>query len=448
VISKFCDALTKFNNKSAIIIDLRGNTGGVLGTLVGLSGMMTEKPLMIGTSVYKVGSEPMLALSKARNFKGKIVFLVDNQTVSAAEILSAGLQENSRALVVGQRTAGEALPAVTTPLATGAVLVYPVANFLTNKGKPLEGNGVEPDFTVELDRPSLLKGKDPQMERALALIKEGSSFPKAASAIVDGSSVAVAPPPPPPARRPPPALATKVENNKTGTNQTLKTFPPPIPAVAKDEKSLEIIADFATRIGGNEAFKKLTSYIATGKATISLRGTETATEIYAARQFPDKYALVLTVDAVGDVREIYNGKTAFLQTDYGLDRDLTGDLNVSRSDLFSSILNTIEPGYFKTLVYKGVYEIDGRKKHVLEAATQDGAPAGLAFDVQTGMLFTFVSSGMVHNFGDYRRVGGISLPFTMDMSGVMKIKLDSVKINEPIDQSYFERKQFCFDKVP
>ena len=440
LIPKFCDALTKFNNKSAVIIDLRGNIGGVLGTLVALTGMMTERPITIGTSIYKAGSEAMVAPSMAKNFKGKVVFLVDNQTVSAAEVFSAGLQENGRALVVGQRTGGEALPAVTTPLATGAVLVFPVANFLTNKGRSLEGNGVEPNFKVDLDRASLLKGKDPQIEKALALIEDGTAFPKAASAVISGSGIAAAPPPPPMPTGvlPPPA-------------KKLSKPPPPVAeppaATGKDQKSLQIIHAFANKIGGAAAFKKLASYTAAGNATIELRGTETATAVTVARQFPDKYGLVLTVDAVGDVREIYNGKDAFLQTDYGLERSLGPNSDLTKSDLFSAVFRTIDPDNFRSLVYKGAIENDGQRVHVIQGITTEGVVHGLAFNVKTGMLVTFVQPGMIQNLGDYRRVGEVTVPFALDVSGVMKIQLDSVKFNTPIDRSFFERKTFCFDKA-
>jgi carboxyl-terminal processing protease len=131
--------------------------------MVGLSGMLTDKSIDLGTSIYKVGSENMVALSKGEKLKGRLVFLVDNQTVSAAEIFSAALQENNRALIVGDKTAGEALPSVSVELPTGAVLLYPIANYKTRNGNFLEGRGVEPNFVVALDRQSLLTGKDAQL---------------------------------------------------------------------------------------------------------------------------------------------------------------------------------------------------------------------------------------------------------------------------------------------
>ncbi len=85
--------------------------------------------------------------------------------------------------------------------------------------------------------------------------------------------------------------------------------------------------------------------------------------------------------------------------------------------------------------------------HVIQANTSEGVIHGLAFNVQTGMLVTFVQPGMIQNLGDYRKVGDISVPFALDMSGVMKIQLDSVKFNTPIDNTFFERKKFCYDKA-
>ena len=444
LIPRFCDALTKLKDKRAIVIDLRGNIGGVLGTLVALAGMITDVPITIGTSIYKVGSEPMVAPSMAKNYKVKIVFLVDNQTVSAAEMFSAGMQENNRALVVGQRTGGEALPSVTTSLATGAVLVFPIANFLTNNGRSLEGNGVEPNFTVDLDRRSLLSGKDPQIEKALALIEDGSAFPKAASAAVSASGIAAAPPLPLLSDLP---TAVKAKETVTPPPPPPRKLESPIQTAGKDARSLQILAHFADKVGGALAFKKLGSYVATGEAVIELRGTETATSVYAVRQFPDKYGLVLSVDGVGDIREIYDGKAAFLQTDYGLEKDLGDDADAAKSELFSPIFQALDADHFNSLVYKGVIENQGRKVHVIQATTTDGNIVGMAFDLLTGLLATYVSSGMIQNVSDYRKVGKISVPFALDISGVMKVHLKSVEFNSSIDRSNFERKKFCFDKA-
>ena len=216
VIGKFCDSLTEFASKKAIIIDLRGNVGGVLGTIIGLTGMMSEKPIKIGTARYRSNSELMMAEPKKKRFNGELVFLVDHESVSAAEIFAASMQDNQRAIIVGDHTAGEALPSVSATLATGAVLVYPIANFITPNGRSLEGTGVEPDYLVKLERKALLNGIDTQLDKAVSLLKSNVELPKPRNR---GDGVGIGgdttdPPPPPPMR--PPRVA-----------DTSKVLPPP-----------------------------------------------------------------------------------------------------------------------------------------------------------------------------------------------------------------------------
>src|SRR5204863_4500361 len=55
IIDKFCSALSELKDKKAIVVDLRGNLGGVIGTIMAVSCMLTDRPLTIGTSIYRTG---------------------------------------------------------------------------------------------------------------------------------------------------------------------------------------------------------------------------------------------------------------------------------------------------------------------------------------------------------------------------------------------------------
>lgn len=446
VIARFCDSLTEFHDKSSIIVDLRGNLGGILGSMIGLTGMLTDRNMSIGTFVARNGSSPFTAESKAKNFKGKLILLVDSLSMSAAELFTAGLQGHGRAIVVGERTGGQSLPAVWTKLSTGAVMVYPVADFITPKGVSLEGVGLQPDHVVSLDRGSLLKGSDTQLEKALAISKEPSKE-KGTSAeeirldrlTVIGSSdtrkefigTTDAPPPPPPPKAvgsgsgapPPPKVAS---------------VPPP-----NDQRSLDVIAEFARAIGGVETLKALTSYEARGTVTAGPEG-ETEGELYAARQFPDKYMMVIDSPTLGQVRETYNGKTGLLQADYGADSKLEAP-DPPRMHLYSPIFNALDTDYLKALKFEGEFEVEGRKRRVLSGMTREGMPVGLSFDSETKMLATFSMPGLLYTLGDYRKVEGVTLPFALDLEGLMSVRLSSLTFNTAIDASKFEREQKCFD---
>jgi carboxyl-terminal processing protease len=98
--------------------------------------------------------------------------LTDALSASTSEIFALGLQEAGRAVVVGETTAGAALPSIFKRLPTGATLQFAFADFKTPKGVRVEGRGAVPDVPVALDRRSLLAGHDPQLDAALRVARE------------------------------------------------------------------------------------------------------------------------------------------------------------------------------------------------------------------------------------------------------------------------------------
>lgn len=426
VIEKFCTSLGDFGDKKAIIIDLRGNLGGILGSMIGLSGMVTDKSITLGNFVSRTGTTPFTAAAKNKNFKGKIILLVDGMSMSAAEMFTAGLQGQNRAIVVGERTGGQSLPAVWLKLSTGAVMVYPVADFITPKGISLEGTGLEPDYIVPLSRQMLLRGSDPQLDKAQSLAADDSAFKTKTEVKPAPNTVAIsddAPPPPPPAR--------------------LFTKPPSRPPAPSDAKSLKVIADYLSAFGGLDSLNRISSYEAKGSAEIG----SSDSSLYAARQLPDKFVMVFNSPEMGEVREVYNGKTSFLQTDYGLDSELYPNLDTSRANLFAPIFDTLDANYLKALKYEGEYEIEGRKRHILSGVDSKGSAVGLSFDAGNKMLVTYTTAGILYTFSDYRKVEGVWLPFTIEMENIMTIKLASVTLNPKLEPTIFEKKEKCFDKA-
>ncbi len=466
VVDKFCAALSDFAEKKAIIVDLRGNFGGLIGTLTALTGMLTDHPVVVGTSQYRMGSEVMRVAPKAKNYSGRVVFLVDGQSMSASELFSAGLQEDGRITVVGDRTAGEALPALSTKLSTGAVFVYPIASFKTQKGRMLEGNGVEPDFAVPLSRKSLLNGIDNQLAKAIEVtndnslsktssIDKGEIFtrisgdplppPVRIAASVPNGSVESPPPPPPLARK---TQSDKIVSLSAAPGvpklvvESSATLPP-----AKDAKALEAITDFTAAVGGRENWAKLGSYVAIGRSLIGLRGSETEFKMQAFRQEPGKYAVILSTDALGEVREVHAGKTSFVQSDYGVDNDTSTGRDQSETQLFETVVTAINPDSFETLHFGGLSTIDSANPiTLLYGTTKYGQPIALSFNANTKLLIRVVSGPFSYVFGDYRKIeGGLTVPFQIKLEGMMDVRLDSVTVNAKIDPTIFEKKIRCFD---
>ena len=152
LMKKVCGALRSMHDAPGLIIDLRGNHGGLLGMISGLSGLLETSPLLIGSMQTRQGSTPMVAFPQREPYTGALVILVDSTSQSAAEMFAATLQENGRALVVGDITAGNVIPSAILKLSTGALLQYGFAKYVTPHGTVLEARGVIPDWIVKATR--------------------------------------------------------------------------------------------------------------------------------------------------------------------------------------------------------------------------------------------------------------------------------------------------------
>jgi carboxyl-terminal processing protease len=97
---------------------------------------------------------------------------MDGLSGSASECFAGGMQSLGRARVFGQRSMGQALPALFDRLPNGDVLIHAYGDFVTATGERLEGRGVVPDEEVPLRREDLLAGRDATLERALAWMDE------------------------------------------------------------------------------------------------------------------------------------------------------------------------------------------------------------------------------------------------------------------------------------
>lgn len=449
VIDKFCEALTKFKDKKAIIVDFRGNTGGSLAVMVGLAGMLANEPVDLGTSIYRTGPENLISQSKAKNFKGRLVFLVDDLTVSAAEMFTSSLQESKRAILVGDKTAGETLPAVSVELPTGATLLYPIANYRSGKGKYLEGNGVTPDLIVSLDRKSLLEGRDIQLETALRVIKDEKTFAKTSTdppppdykAPVSGglSNKSDAPPPPPP----------KAVLKDLGT---VTITAPPSPKVVekaptRDQEALQVIGEFAKAVGGKEGYKKIKTYSMTGKVEVGVRGIKQTFDFGVYRESPNKYAEITTSPSIGEIRDIRDGKSIHVKADYGAERKIPFMISITEFEPIAPISLILEVENFTSISYLGVFEREGRKVHVVDGKDKEGETFAATFDIETKMLASFTGLPLTISFSDYRKIGDLMVPFAVDRGQVILIRFDDIKINNQIDPATFQHKDQCFDKA-
>ena len=106
-------------------------------------------------------------------YRGEVVILVDELSISSAEEFAGSLQALGRATIVGSQTPGKCLVANVVSLPNDAILMYPYGQSQTPAGRVLENNGVVPDIAVDLERQQLLAGIDAQFQAALDFIVGG-----------------------------------------------------------------------------------------------------------------------------------------------------------------------------------------------------------------------------------------------------------------------------------
>jgi carboxyl-terminal processing protease len=436
-----CRALSEFKDKKAVIVDLRGNIGGSIGALMGITSMLIDKPVSLGTQIYKNSRESVLVLPQGRKYSGKLIVLIDSMSHSAAEIFASGLQESGRLKVVGEKSAGEALPSTTLKLATGALFMYPFANFQTPDGKFIEGVGVQPDLKVLRERADLLTGKDVQLDAARTLIKAESS-----PAAGNGDNEK---PPPPPLLPPPPALK-RAGSDPLKIPATDQSPPPPVTTPAKIEKkyegpALKAVDEYIAAAGGKEALKKFSSYSAFGQVELSRAGTRIEGIIQLIGKTPDKNAEILTIDAVGEVRGIFDGKKYYLQSDLTGNSDYDSARQMREMSLASDLQEMLKiKDTYNQLLYVGEYDRNGKAAILLRAITADGVETAFVFDKVSKLLLQRTGAYLNSSYGDYRKVDGLMVPFWQTRSDSMVIKLSEFKLNVPVEDSFFVPKDNCF----
>ena len=177
------DAIKELETKNVTgyIMDLRSNPGGLLFSSIDIAGMWIEEGTIVSTVDRNSVSDEEVARNQALTDR-PLVVLVDGGSASASEILSGALQDNDRAVLVGNQTFGKGLVQSVRGLADGSGVAVTIAKYLTPSGRDINKLGIEPDFTVELSdeqREELAKNRDkvgtledPQYSKALDVLSD------------------------------------------------------------------------------------------------------------------------------------------------------------------------------------------------------------------------------------------------------------------------------------
>lgn len=180
IASAIDDAVDRLRKADGIVIDLRGNPGGVGAMAMGVAGHFHDGEDSLGTmrtrdTRLEFRVNPRRSTADGRSvepFAGPVVILVDPLTASTSEIFAAGLQSLGRAHVVGRTSAGAALPAQMRRLPSGDGILFAFADFTTPSGLAIEGRGVVPDTASGTTLEAWQSPLDPDLHAAAAWIEQ------------------------------------------------------------------------------------------------------------------------------------------------------------------------------------------------------------------------------------------------------------------------------------
>jgi carboxyl-terminal processing protease len=139
------------NGADGLVLDLRGNPGGLLAQAIRVVSLYLESGVVCMTESANQEHREFSVSGAPVETEVPMVVLVDGRTASAAEIVAAALRDNKRAVVVGERTYGKTSVQSLFPLSNGAALRLTTSSYLTPSGKAIGGRGLKPKVRVADD---------------------------------------------------------------------------------------------------------------------------------------------------------------------------------------------------------------------------------------------------------------------------------------------------------
>lgn len=154
-----------------LILDLRNNTGGLVESSVEIASRFMEENKKVVEIENKKYATTINSVKTEYKVDVPTIVLVNENTASASEILTAALKDYKLATVIGTQTYGKGLVQETIPIDDKSAIIVTVSQYLTPNGENIQANGIKPDIEVEISSEDLLKGIDTQLNKAIEYIK-------------------------------------------------------------------------------------------------------------------------------------------------------------------------------------------------------------------------------------------------------------------------------------
>jgi len=155
-----------------IILDLRNNPGGFFNVAIDIASRFIDEGKVVVIQDQGNSKEKYAALGGKRFDNIPLVVLINEGSASASEILAGALKDDNNVKLVGKKTFGKGLVQEMEKLKDGSAIKVTIARWMTPSGVDINHDGIKPDVEVDLAESDLKDNKDPQLDKALELIKQ------------------------------------------------------------------------------------------------------------------------------------------------------------------------------------------------------------------------------------------------------------------------------------
>lgn len=170
--SLFEKAVNNSLNKQYIILDLRNNPGGYLATAIKISSYWIDNNIIVKeVSKNREKTQNYSSTGFAKLKDKKTVVLVNKGSASASEIVAGALQDYKAATIIGETTFGKGSVQDLTKLPDGSSIKLTIAKWLTPYDRAIDKEGIKPDIEIKLLDEDYDKDRDPQLDKAIELLK-------------------------------------------------------------------------------------------------------------------------------------------------------------------------------------------------------------------------------------------------------------------------------------
>jgi carboxyl-terminal processing protease len=170
--NEFVEALENTNATDGLIIDLRGNTGGLLPNAIFVSNLFIPKGKIVSIVGRNGYHYDIMAQDTNVSIDKPIIILVDGASASASEIFSGAMKDYHRAKLLGTKTYGKGMVQKIIPMPNETGINLTIAKYLTPKGNDINKQGIEPDIEIPLKTEDILAKKDVQLEKAKDIMEQ------------------------------------------------------------------------------------------------------------------------------------------------------------------------------------------------------------------------------------------------------------------------------------